>query len=207
MFKQKIILLTANLFLVSGLALPKVVPDQKVVQAQNSAQAPVSLNGTEAELISIAEAALKAENDILVNGNEIAALKRNPRASKAQSAFQKRFNKARNVRAAMAAEKIAFTNFKLELKVKSIQIDGDTASLEAKEIAVINKSVEGKPTEHNYSYSQDHRFAFILQNGQWILSSDKRINNNQEEAANPSTNNPGNNSNQDLPPLVPVGLF
>lgn len=69
MFKQQIILLAANLLLVSGLALPKVAQAQKVVQAQNSAQTPAPFNDTEAELVSIAEAALKAENDILVNGN------------------------------------------------------------------------------------------------------------------------------------------
>lgn len=111
MFKQQTILLIANLLLVSELALPEVV------QAQNNAQTPAPPNDTEAELISIAESALKAENDILVNGNEIAALKRNPRASKAQAAFQKRFNKARNVRAAMAAQKLAYTNFQIKLRV------------------------------------------------------------------------------------------
>lgn len=67
MFKQQTILLIANLLLMSGLALPEVVQAQKVVQAQNNAQTPAPPNDTEAELISIAEAALKAENDILVN--------------------------------------------------------------------------------------------------------------------------------------------
>ena len=76
------------------------------IQAQNTQNNSVETlaprNVTEAQLISIAEAALRAENDILVNGDEIAALKRNPRALKAQTAFQKRFKKAKSRRTAMA---------------------------------------------------------------------------------------------------------
>ena len=131
MFKQQIILLAVNLFLVSGLALPKVAQAQKVVQAQNSAQTPAPFNDTEAELVSIAEAALKAENDILVNGNQIAALKRNPRATAAQAALESRYKKALNRRALLAVSKIAYTSFQTNLKVKNVQINGDTATLEA----------------------------------------------------------------------------
>lgn len=189
MFQQKIILLGASLFLVAGLTVAKLVQVQN-----NSVLALAPRSEAEAEFISIAEAALRAENDILVNGDEIAALKRNPRALKAQTAFQKRFIKARERRAAIDAQKIAYTNFQMKLRVNKIQVNRSTATLEAIESASLAMSIDGKLTEHNYSYSQEHLFTFVLENGQWLLSSDKRLNNKEEEAADLSTNSLGNNS-------------
>lgn len=193
MSQQKIILVGACLLLVTGLTVAKLIQAQN-----NSVETLAPRNETEAELISIAEAALRAENDILVNGDEIAALKRNPQALKAQAAFQKCFNRGRNVQAAMATQKLAYTGFQMKLRVNKIQVSGSTATLEATEGAFTPMFIDGKPTEPNYSYSQEHLFTFVLENGQWLLSSDKRLNNKEEEAANFLTNNPGNNSNQDL---------
>ena len=167
------------------------------IQAQNTQNNSVETlaprNVTEAQLISIAEAALRAENDILVNGDEIAALKRNPRALKAQTAFQKRFKKASSRPTAMAAQKIAYTNFQMKFRVNKIQVNRSTATLEAIEGASLAMFVDSKLTEHNYSYSQQHLFTFVLENGQWLLFSDKRLNNKEEEAADLSTNSLGNN--------------
>lgn len=163
MSQQKIILVGASLLLVTGLTVA-------MIQAQNTQNNSVETltprNETEAELISIAEAALKAENDILVNGDEIAALKRNPRASKAQAAFQKRFRKARERRAAMATQKLAYTGFQMKLRVNKIQVNGSIATLEATEGAFTPMFIDGKSTEHKYSYSQKYLFTFVLENGQ-----------------------------------------
>lgn len=179
MSQQKIILVGASLLLVTGLTVAKLIQAQNT---QNNVETLAPRNETEAELISIAEAALNAENDILVNGDEIGALKRNPRASKAQAAFQKRFRKARERQTAMATRKLAYTGFQMKLRVNKIQVNGSTATLEATEGAFTPMFIDGKPTEHDYSYSQKHLFTFVLENGQWLLSSDKRLDNNEEVA-------------------------
>lgn len=180
MSQQKIILVGASLLLVTGLTVAKLIQAQNT--QNNSVETLAPSNETEAELISIAEAALRAENDILVNGDEMAALKRNPQALKAQAAFQKRFRKARERRTAMATQKLAYTGFQMKLRVNKIQVNESTANLEATEGAFTPMFIDGKPTEHNYSYSQKHLFTFVLENGQWLLSSDKRLNNNEEAA-------------------------
>lgn len=192
MSQQKVILVGASLLLVTGLTVAKLIQAQNT--QNNSVETLAPRNQTEAQLISIAEAALRAENDILVNGDQIAALKRNPRALKAQTAFQKRFKKARSRRTAMAAQKIAYKNFQMKFRVNKIQVNRSTATLEAIEGASLAMFVDSKLTEHNYSYSQQHLFTFVLENGQWLLSSDKRLNNKEEEAADLSTNSLGNNS-------------
>ena len=185
MSQQKIILVEASLLIVTGLTVAKLIQAQNT--QNNNVEILAPCNETEAELISIAEAALSTEKDILVNGDEIAALKRNPQALKAQVAFQKRFYRARNVRAAMAAQKLAYTGFQMQLRVNKIQVNGSTATLEATEGAFTPMSIDGKPTEHDYSYSQKHLFTFVLENGQWLLSSDKRLDNNEEVATERSS--------------------
>lgn len=191
MSQQKVILVGASLLLVTGLTVAKLIAQNT---QNNSVETLAPRNVTEAQLISIAEAALRAENDILVNGDEIAALKRNPQALKAQTAFQKRFKKASSRRTAMAAQKIAYTNFQMKFRVNKIQVNRSTATLEAIEGASLAMSIDSNLIEHNYSYSQQHFFTFVLENGQWLLSSDKRLNNKEEEAADLSTNSLGNNS-------------
>lgn len=99
----------------------------------------------------------------------------------------------------MAAQKLAYTNFQIKLRVDKTQVNGSTATLEATEGASLPMSIDGKATEHNYSYSQKHLFTFVLENNQWILSSDKRLDNNEEAATEPPER-----LNPDAPPPTPV---
>lgn len=150
--KQKIITLAASLLLLSGLPATRVVQAQNAQNNNAEIPAPLNNNDPKAELVGIAEAALKVENDILVNGNQIAALKRNPRATAAQTALESRFKKALNRRAFLAAREIAYTSSQTNLKVKNIQINGDTATLEAIEDTSLTTAISGQPFEHPTKY-------------------------------------------------------
>lgn len=145
MLKQKVITLAASLLLLSGLTATKVVQAQNAQDNNAQIPAPLNNNDTKAELVGIAEAALKAENDILVNGDQIAALKRNPRATAAQAALESRSKKALNRRALLAVSKIAYTSFQTNLKVKNVQINRNTATLEAIEDTSLTTATNDQP--------------------------------------------------------------
>ncbi|BAZ52416.1 hypothetical protein NIES4103_50770 [Nostoc sp. NIES-4103] len=175
MFKPKVVLLTASLFLISGITVTKVVQAQN---NQNNLQTSTSRKKTETELISIAETALKTENDILVNGNIENALSRNPLALRAREAFKKRFETILERRKFLTARKIGFRGFQTQLEVKKIQIDGDMATLEATEKTVRNYDLSIMPpdTPNTTASYTDHLFTFVLRNGQWDLSSNQLLN-------------------------------
>lgn len=175
MFKPKVILLIASLFLISGITATKVVQAQN---NQNNVQTSASRKEIETELISIAEAALKTENDILVNGNIENALSRNLQALKAREAFIKRFETILERRKFLTARKIGFRGFQTQLEVKKVQINEDTATLEATEKTVRNYDLSIMPpdTPKTTASYTDHLFTFVLRNGQWDLSSDQLLN-------------------------------
>jgi hypothetical protein len=163
-------------------------------------------SGVEAELISLAEEALRAENDTLITGDSISALKRNPKSQRlqksAKSKFEKRLDKAKNRRSIMAKASQAYTSHQTKLDVNSIKVEADTATLNATEIGILPMSVNGKPTEDAYSYAQQHRFTFQKENSERVLSSDERVNSNEDAAVDGSSSN----SPQDpsLPPPLPA---
>lgn len=133
MQKQRLIVLSSALILLSSLTAQANVEaqGQKVSNSVNKEVLPLSQNSkkqyseTEVELIAIAEATLQAENDTLVTGDSVLALKRNPRAQRAQQRrqekFQKRLEKAKNRRSAMARAGQAYTSHQTKLEVISIQ--------------------------------------------------------------------------------------
>ncbi|MBE9197690.1 MULTISPECIES: hypothetical protein [unclassified Nodularia (in: cyanobacteria)] len=174
MFKLKFILLiTASLILISGFTITQVI------QAENhNLLRSASLKETETELVSIAEAALKTDNDILVNGNIPAALNRHPRSARATVALKTRFEKTLERRNFLAARKIGFSGFQTKLEVKNIQINGDTATLEAIEKTVRNYdlAVMAPDAPQTTESHIDHLFTFVLRNGEWELLSDQLLN-------------------------------
>jgi hypothetical protein len=167
--------MTSSLFLISGLTVTKVVQAQQNNQ-NNHTQTSASF--TETELIGIAEAAIQTENDILVNGNIIGALNRNPRSSRAKVALQRRFEKTLERRKFLANRKIGFKGFQTKLDIKNIQINGDTATLEAKEKTIRDYDLSVMPPDAPKTTEShtDHLFSFVLRNGQWELSSDQLLN-------------------------------
>jgi hypothetical protein len=159
----------------------------------------------ENELISIAEATVKAENDILITGDSVSALRRNPKAQKLrkikQEKLEKRLQKAKTRRSAMAKASQAYTSHQTKLDITSIQIQGDTAILVATETAVLPLSVNGSSSEDAYSYTQEHRFTFSKDKSEWLLSSDERLNSNEDSGDSASSNPPQDPA---LPPPLPA---
>ncbi|WP_414551307.1 hypothetical protein [Anabaena sp. CCY 0017] len=174
MFKPKLILLiAASLILISGFKITKGIQTENNQVLQST-----SLQETEIELVSIAEAALKTDNDILVNGNIAAALNRHPQSAKAKAALNTRFEKTLELRDFLAARKIGFTDFQTKLEVKNIQINRETATLKATEKTVRNYdlSIMASDAPQTTESHIDHLFTFVLRNGEWELSSDKLLN-------------------------------
>ncbi|MBH8555702.1 hypothetical protein I8751_25825 [Nostocaceae cyanobacterium CENA357] len=116
--KPKVILLTASLLLTSVIIVTKIVQAQN--NQNNNVQTLASRKKTETELISIAEATLKVENDILVNGNIETALSRNPRALRVREALIKHFERILERRKFLTARKIGFRGFQTMLEVENI---------------------------------------------------------------------------------------
>lgn len=162
------------------------------------AQSPSELTSTppkdiEAHLVHIAEAALRTENDVLVNGNVTDALNRNPAATKAKSVLQNRLQKAQERRLLLAARQDGYINFQTRLTVKRIAISDNQAILEATEQTVLGYDLSNDPPDAPKTTEShtEHRFAFALYNGEWHLISDH-------------TNSPGSQSgsaNKAIPPL------
>jgi hypothetical protein len=132
----------------------------------------------ESQLAAIAEAALIAQNQTLVNGDVEATLTDDPLASLYQEAVQDRLVDTLNLRIELAKHKIAYAGFRTELTVKNVQITGAKAMMEASEYTVLDLVVAGddplapKTTE----YVRDHLFTFVSQDNQWKLSSDQLLN-------------------------------
>ncbi|HEY9656080.1 MAG TPA: hypothetical protein V6C50_11370, partial [Crinalium sp.] len=146
-----------------------------------------------AQLVHIAEAALRAENDVLVNGNVTEALNRNPAATKAKSVLQNRLQKAQERQLLLAARKDGYINFQTKLTVKKIAISDNQAILEATEQTVLSYDLSNDPPDAPKTTEShtEHRFTFVLHNGEWHLIAD-------------NTNSPDSQSgsaNKAIPPL------
>ena len=102
----------------------------------------------------------------------------------------------------MARASQAYTSQQTKLDINSIQVQGDTATLNATEIGILPMSVNGKPTEDAYSYTQEHRFTFKKENSEWVLSSDERLNSNEDAAVEATSSNSSQDST--LPPPLPA---
>jgi hypothetical protein len=154
--------------------------------------------------MSIAKATLQVENDTLVTGDSVEAIRRNPRAQRlsrrgrgqaqAQANFDRRVNRAQRRRSSMSRAGHVYTSHQTELNVTSFQFQENTATLTATETSVLPLSINNKPAEDAYSYTQEHRFTFSKESSGWVLSSDERLNSNEEAAAMSPVSNP-------LPPL------
>jgi Putative amidase domain len=214
MKKLKLIILPLSVFLISGASTQSPVRAKEWKLFNNPVRQTILLgqttkkqySGVEAELISIAEATLQTENDTLVTGDSVSTLKRNPNAQKVQKVrqakFEKRLEKAKNRRSMMAKASQAYTSHQTKLDVNDIQVQADTATLTAMEIGILPLSVNGKPTEDAYSYNQGHRFTFKKENSNWVLSSDERLNSNEDAAVDaPSGSQPQDST---LPPPLPA---
>lgn len=158
------------LFFLSGLTITQIArsqstPDSNPVDSYCYMQTPTGRvqdlsnlcgqNIKEAEITNLAQAAISAQNQALVSGDI------EPRR-----------------RAALEAHQIKYTGFQSDLKVKNIQIQGNQATVEATEYTVLQLQVgNGDPlAPKTTEYEQDHRFTFVLENGQWKLSSDQLFN-------------------------------
>jgi hypothetical protein len=213
MRKIKTTALSLIVLMLISASIPQIVEARRLHTSSNPRKQPVLFSqgikkqytDTETELINVAEATLKAENDTLVTGDSVLALKRNPKAKKLKKArkekFEKRLEKAKVRRSAMAKASQAYTSQQTKLDVSSIQVNGDTATLIATETAILPLSVNSKPSEDAYSYSQEHRFIFEKENLEWVISSDERLNSN-EDVSEVDSSNPSEDSI--LPPLLPA---
>ena len=177
MFNFKKNLFGVSLVLLSGLTMTEVV------QAQSGVD-----DTTAAQLTAIAQAATVAQNEVEVTGDVETALKRTSLAPLYQTAIQKYITRHKNVHAFLASRGEGYTDVNTKLQVKNIQINGNTATLEAIERTEYTYAdQEMVRANKKYSYALPHRFTFVLQNGQWIMTSDKPL---QGPDADPDPQNP-----------------
>ncbi|MBA3920178.1 MAG: hypothetical protein H0X31_00145 [Nostocaceae cyanobacterium] len=166
MFNLKNVLLGVGLLSLSGLTIAKVLCAQSVPDSATAAQ-----------LIAIAKATLNAQNEVRVTGDINTAVTKSPLALSFQPAIHDHLERSRRGQAGLAASKQGFTGFKTDLTVKKIQVNGNTATLDATELSQFGLGQEEDLRSHKqYKYSLEHRFNFVLQNGQWVLSSDQELN-------------------------------
>lgn len=136
-----------------------------------------STSALESQLAAIAKAALAAQNQTLVNGDVEATLTDDPLAPLYQESVQDRLVDTLNLRTQLAKHGIAYTGFRTELTVKSVQITGAKATMEASEYTVLDLVVAGDPlAPKTTEYIRDHLFTFVSQDNQWQLSSDQLLN-------------------------------
>ena len=186
MFNLKNILLGVGLLSLSGLTMIEVV------QAQTGTE-----NATATQLIAIAQAATVAQNEVEVTGDVETALKKTPLAPLYQIAIQKYITRKKDSHAFLVSRGEGYTDVNTKLQVKNIQINGNIATLEATERTEYSLSKpEMVRANKKYSYVLLHRFTFVLQNSQWVLSSDKPLDGPDAEI-NFQTNPPA-------APLVPT---
>jgi hypothetical protein len=174
MFKLKPLFLGFSLLVLGELALL----DGKLVQGQNNPKKPLPDSSdskiVEAELISIAEANIRSEYDVQVNGDEEGALKRNGRASKVRDVkFRKRLAKAKELRKFLSGKKVGYKGFQTKLEVTKVKIEGDTATIEATEKTArdYDLSIMASDSPEKTETYTDHRFTFNLRDKQWELTS------------------------------------
>lgn len=179
MFELKKKYLGVGLVLLSGLTMTEVV------QAQTGTD-----DATATQLTAIAQAATVAQNEVKVTGNVETALKRTSLAPLYQTAIQKYITRNKNVQASLVSQGEGYTDVSTKLQVKNIQVNGNTATLEAIERTEYTYAAqELVRANKKYSYALPHRFTFVLQNGQWVMSSDKPLNGPDAEF-DPQTNPP-----------------
>jgi hypothetical protein len=150
-----------------------------IVNAQNNSKKNSVSRDIETELVSIAEAALRSEYDVQVNGDEEAAKKRNPKTAKVRDAkFQKRLEKAKEVKAFLKGRKVGFKNFQTKLEIKDIKVEGSTATLNAVEDTAKYYDLSSMASDSPEKSEEliEHRFSFSLQGNQWELVSDEILN-------------------------------
>lgn len=157
----------------------------KVLYAQS-----VPDSATAAQLTAIAQAATVAQNEVEVTGDVETALKRTPLAPLYQTAIQKYITRNKDSHAFLVSRGEGYTNVNTKLQVKNIQVNGNTATLEAIERTEYTYAAqEMVRANKKYSYALPHRFTFVLQNGQWVMSSDKPLDGPDAEF-DPQTNPP-----------------
>lgn len=177
MSKLKRNLLTISLVLLSGGATAEKVQSQTAVDAVTSK-----------ELTAIAEAAVTSETEVKVTGDVDAALKKTPLALQYQAAVQNKLTKNKDVRAFLVNRGEGYTGVNTKLQVQNVQVNGNTATVDATEHTEYGlRDPEMIKENKKYEYNLPHRFTFTLQNGQWMLASDKVL---QGPDAEPDHNNP-----------------
>ncbi len=179
MFKLKQNLLGISLVLLSGSTMTQVVQSQTSTDAVTATQ-----------LTAIAQAATTAQNEVVVTGDVETALKKTPLAPLYQTAIQKYLTRNKNSYAFLAARGEGFTNVSTKFQVQNVQVNGNTATLEAIErTEYIFAKPEMVRANKKYSYALPHRFTFEQQNGQWVMTSDKPLQGPDAEF-DPKTNPP-----------------
>lgn len=130
------------------------------------------------ELVSIALASLQAESDTLVSGDPDAAIRKNPKARKALKQLAQRLSKQKEKKEFLGTKKIKFKGSKTALDIKSFQLSGQSAVLEATERTSrdydLSVMAPGSP-EKTEEYV-DHKFTFTQSNNEWELTSDEALN-------------------------------
>ena len=133
----------------------------------------------EEQLVSVAEASLRLEHDIIVNGNPEAARRRNPNAVRARAAnIQRRLDRGRGLHSFLRGRKVGFRDFQTKLEVIDFRVSGDEAVLDAVEYTSLfydlSMMAEGSPEQSEEIV--EHRFTFNLQADEWELVSDEVVN-------------------------------
>ncbi len=179
MIKHGIISLGSSLLILSSLTVFTDVKAQGNQNPRNNRTETYSpLENLEIKLVNIAEAVIRAEKDVLVNGNPDAAIRRNPRAVMARGAtFQRRLQRAQELRSRLAGRS-GYIGFKTYLEVINFEVMENTAILEAEEKTVFDYdlSQDSSDAPTNTESHIKHRFTFILSNGEWELTEDELLN-------------------------------
>ncbi len=148
-------------------------------EAQSSPANKQNQQKIESELLSIAEASLKAERDVQVDGDGDGAKRRNPRVSKIRDAkFQQRLAKAKERKDFLRSRKIGFTRHQTKLDLKSIKIEGTVATLRAVEDSTrfYDLSIMDAGSPEKTQELKEYLFTFNLKDSQWELVSSEVVN-------------------------------
>ena len=142
------------------------------VPSPSSAQV---LNSTEAQLFSIARAAVLARNQILVGGDLNKVLRRDPLSPKYQNAMQQYLENALRKRVILAEHQISYADYRTELTVKRLKIEAKKAEMEAIEYTVFTlANTQGDPSApRTTEYQIIHTFVFHLQKNGWVMEEDE----------------------------------
>lgn len=165
-------------FLGTSLLLIGAVTASTVTAQNNPKKTPVPRD-IETELVSVAEAALRAEYDVQVNGDEEGAKRRNPKVARIRDAkFQRRLEKAKEIKGFLKGRKVGFKNFQTNLEIKNIKVEWNTAILAVVEDTAryYDLSIMAADSPEKSQELIDHRFTFNLQGNQWELVSDEILN-------------------------------